>query len=114
MGRGDIAGKTGTTNKYKDALFVGFSPSIAVGVWVGCDEFSTLGPKETGARAALPIWMEFMQNALAGQEYETFDVPDTMVKIRINPNTGKPVPEHQTDDQTDGVVALFAKDNQPR
>ncbi len=111
-----IAGKTGTTNKYKDALFVGFSPAIAVGVWVGCDDFSTLGPKETGARAALPIWMEFMKNALAGQEYETFDVPDNMVKIKINPNTGKPVPNDQADDlaeDSSGVVALFAKDNQP-
>jgi penicillin-binding protein 1A len=116
-----IAGKTGTTNNYKDALFVGFSPAIAVGVWVGCDNFSTLGPKETGARAALPIWMEFIQNALAGQEYETFDLPDNMVRIRINPNTGKPVPKDQTDNQlagsakdSDGVLALFAKDNQPR
>jgi penicillin-binding protein 1A len=116
-----VAGKTGTTNKYKDALFVGFSPAIAVGAWVGCDDFSTLGQKETGARAALPIWMEFMQNALAGQAHETFDVPDNMLKIKINPNTGKPVPNHQADDQkyglanhSEGVVALFARDNTPR
>jgi penicillin-binding protein 1A len=111
-----IAGKTGTTNKYKDALFVGFSPAIAVGVWVGCDNFSTLGSKETGARAALPIWMEFMRNALAGQEYEYFDMPDNMLKIKIDPNTGKPIPDDQADglaDNSDGVVALFAKDNQP-
>ena len=107
-----IAGKTGTTNKYKDALFVGFSPTIATGVWVGCDDFSTLGPKETGARTALPIWMEFMENALANQEYEYFDVPDNMVKIKINPATGKPVPDDQTDD-SDGVVALFLKENLP-
>ncbi|MBC2713810.1 MAG: PBP1A family penicillin-binding protein [Desulfobacteraceae bacterium] len=111
-----IAGKTGTTNKYKDALFVGFSPTIAVGVWVGCDDFSTLGLKETGARAALPIWVEFMKNALKNQEYGYFDVPDNMVKLKINPTTGKPVPNGQTDDQTedsDGVVALFAKENSP-
>ena len=107
-----IAGKTGTTNDYKDALFIGFSPTVATGVWVGCDDFSTLGPKETGARAALPIWIEFMRNVLADQEYEYFDMPDNMVKIKINPNTGKPVPKHQTDN-SDGVVALFAKDNQP-
>ena len=56
-----IAGKTGTTNKYKDALFIGFSPSIAAGVWVGQDIGVTLGNLETGARAALPIWIEFMR-----------------------------------------------------
>jgi len=115
-----IAGKTGTTNKYKDALFVGFSPTTAVGVWVGCDDFSTLGPGETGARAALPLWMDFMKNALAEQEYEYFDVPDNMIKIKISPTTGRPVPNDQADvladdlaDDSDGVVALFAKKNLP-
>lgn len=114
--RHPVAGKTGTTNKYKDALFVGFSPTIATGVWVGCDDFSTLGPKETGARAALPIWVKFMKNALENQEYEYFDVPDNMVKIKINPTTGKPIPNDQTDDQTNdsgAVMALFAKENSP-
>jgi len=101
-----IAGKTGTTNNYKDALFIGFSPTIATGVWVGCDNFSTLGPNETGARAALPIWMEFMKNALKNQEHEYFDVPDDMVKIRINPNSGKPV-----SDNMDGVTAFFLREN---
>ena len=112
-----IAGKTGTTNDYKDALFIGFSPTMATGVWVGCDDFSTLGPKETGSRAALPIWMKFMKNVFKDQEYEYFDVPDNMVKLKINPTTGKPVPTHQTDDladNSDGVVALFTKANQPR
>ncbi len=107
-----VAGKTGTTNNYKDALFIGFSPTIATGVWVGCDDFSTLGAKETGARAALPIWIEFMKNALENQEYEYFDVPDNMIKIKISPTTGKPLPNDQTND-SDGVVALFAKENPP-
>lgn len=103
-----LAGKTGTTNKYKDALFVGFSPFIAVGVWVGCDDYTPLGAMETGARAALPIWMAFMEKALEHREYEYFDVPDNMVRIRIDPNTGRPV----TDD-SDGVAALFQKENTP-
>jgi penicillin-binding protein 1A len=59
-----VAGKTGTTNDFTDAWFVGFSPSITCGVWVGFDAKKTLGNKETGARAALPIWMDFMATAL--------------------------------------------------
>jgi penicillin-binding protein 1A len=61
------AGKTGTTQDYTDAWFVGFTPQITAGVWVGFDDKqNSLGKKETGARAALPIWTSFMQNALAG------------------------------------------------
>ena len=63
-----VAGKTGTTNDFTDAWFVGFSPSITCGVWIGYDEKKSLGAKETGAHAALPIWMEFMKVASAGKE----------------------------------------------
>ncbi len=63
-----LAGKTGTTNDFTDAWFVGFSPSLTCGVWIGYDEKKSLGEKETGARAALPIWMQFMNVALAGKE----------------------------------------------
>jgi membrane carboxypeptidase/penicillin-binding protein len=62
-----VAGKTGTTNDFTDAWFIGFSPSITCGVWVGFDEKKTLGNKETGAMAALPIWMDFMATALPRQ-----------------------------------------------
>ena len=62
-----VAGKTGTTNNFTDAWFVGFSPSITCGVWVGFDAKNTLGNKETGARAALPIWRDFMTMALPRQ-----------------------------------------------
>ena len=62
-----VAGKTGTTNDFTDAWFVGFSPSITCGVWVGFDEKKSLGNKETGAKAALPIWMNFMAKALPRQ-----------------------------------------------
>lgn len=60
-----LAGKTGTTNDFTDAWFVGFSPSITCGVWVGFDEKKTLGSKETGGQAALPIWIDFMRLAIA-------------------------------------------------
>jgi penicillin-binding protein 1A len=70
-----LAGKTGTTNDFTDAWFVGFSPSMTTGVWVGYDEKKTLGPKETGARAALPIWMDFMKVAIAGKDPGTFQPP---------------------------------------
>jgi len=75
-----LAGKTGTTNDFTDAWFVGFSPSITCGVWVGFDEKKTLGSKETGAQAALPIWVEFMKTAIADKKDEQFpgrpaDVP---------------------------------------
>jgi penicillin-binding protein 1A len=70
-----LAGKTGTTNDFTDAWFVGFSPSLTAGVWVGYDEKKSLGTKETGARAALPIWMEFMSAALAGKDPGQFQPP---------------------------------------
>jgi penicillin-binding protein 1A len=80
-----LGGKTGTTNDFTDAWFVGFSPSITCGVWVGYDEKKTLGNKETGAVAALPIWMDFMKVALKGKEAEQFaapppDVPNAVAK----------------------------------
>ena len=70
-----LAGKTGTTNDFTDAWFMGFSPSITCGIWVGYDEKKTLGNKETGAQAALPIWMDFMRVAIAGRKDEQF--PET-------------------------------------
>ncbi|HUK23437.1 MAG TPA: PBP1A family penicillin-binding protein [Terriglobales bacterium] len=70
-----LAGKTGTTNDFTDAWFIGFSPSTTCGVWVGYDEKKTLGDRETGARAALPIWMDFMKAALAGKDPGQFQPP---------------------------------------
>jgi len=67
-----LAGKTGTTNDFTDAWFVGFSPSLSAGVWIGYDEKKSLGPKETGALAALPIWIDFMKSALAGKDVGEF------------------------------------------
>ena len=70
-----VAGKTGTTNDFTDAWFVGFSPTMTCGAWVGYDEKKSLGAKETGARAALPIWMNFMTVAMAGKDPGYFQPP---------------------------------------
>ena len=70
-----VAGKTGTTNDFTDAWFVGFSPTMTCGVWVGYDEKKSLGAKETGAHAALPIWMNFMTAAMAGKDAGEFQAP---------------------------------------
>jgi penicillin-binding protein 1A len=67
-----LGGKTGTTSDFTDAWFLGFSPSVTCGVWVGFDSRESLGEKETGARAALPIWMTFMKVAIAGKPDEQF------------------------------------------
>ncbi len=67
-----LAGKTGTTNDFGDAWFIGFSPSIACGVWVGFDDHRSLGPREEGAKVALPIWLDFMSEALKDQPMEDF------------------------------------------
>ncbi len=67
-----LGGKTGTTSDFTDAWFMGFSPSVTCGVWVGYDSRQSLGEKETGARAALPIWMEIMKTAIAGKDDEQF------------------------------------------
>ncbi len=67
-----LGGKTGTTSDFTDAWFLGFSPSLTCGVWVGFDTRQSLGPGETGARAALPLWMDFMRAADAGRDDERF------------------------------------------
>jgi len=87
----ELAGKTGTTNKYRDALFVGFSPTLAAGVWVGRDDYAPLGPYETGGRAALPVWKQFMEKAIETQPLRYFDFPDELEQVRMDPDTGKRV-----------------------
>jgi len=82
-----LAGKTGTTNDFTDAWFVGFSPSLTCGVWIGYDEKKSLGEKETGGHAALPIWMEFMNVALAGKdpgEFQPTPSPGTAVARKVD------------------------------
>lgn len=86
----NLAGKTGTTNENKDAWFMGFSPDMVVGIYVGFDEPRTLGKIETGAQAALPIFYDFMSVALKNKPNLEFRVPKGIKFVRINPTTGKP------------------------
>lgn len=100
---GSFAGKTGTTDQFKDAVFVGFSPVVAAGIWVGQDRHVSLGPMETGARAALPIWIDFMKNSRYGPSVQYFDLPDGVVKKHMDPDTGEIVPP----DTPGAVEAVF-------
>ena len=102
---GSIAGKTGTTDSYRDALFIGFSPGLAVGVWVGQDAFETLGARETGAKAALPIWMAFMAKALPEQPFEYFPIPDEVSQVRMDPVSG----QISTTDTPQSITVLIRK-----
>ena len=85
-----LAGKTGTTNETKDAWFVGFSPDLVAGVYVGFDEPESLGRTETGAASALPIFYDFMKEALQDTPDTSFRIPAGIKLVRVNPQTGKP------------------------
>jgi len=112
-----VAGKTGTTNDYRDAWFVGYSPELAAGVWVGFDNMRPLGTKETGARAALPVWIEFMQQALqeisplesADTERRSFPVPQGIVTAVIDPLTGL-----LATSDTEKMIEFFKEGTVPR
>ncbi len=82
------AGKTGTTNNLHDAWFVGYTPRYVTGAWVGFDQERTLGAKETGSRAASPIWLYFMQEVLKDKPVRVFPVPDNVVFAKIDADTG--------------------------
>lgn len=84
-----IGGKTGTTNEQGDAWFVGYSPNLVTGVWVGFDSKIGLGRGETGGRAALPIWLEYMESALQNHPVLEFPVPEGIFFARVDATTGK-------------------------
>jgi len=84
----NLAGKTGTTDQNTDAWFIGYAPELAVGVWVGFDEPKTLGSRETGAQAALPIWRAFMEGVFAGETNADFEIPSTISFVSIDRETG--------------------------
>ncbi|WP_257266846.1 penicillin-binding transpeptidase domain-containing protein, partial [Endozoicomonas sp. ONNA2] len=108
--RQDIAGKTGTTNDSKDAWFVGFNPDILTAVWVGMDDFSTLGRLEYGANAALPIWIDYMHTALDGKpEYKTAQ-PEGMITLKISPETGNLA----LPGDPNAIFEIFLQENAPR
>ena len=104
-----IAGKTGTTNDYNDAWFIGFSPDLVTGVWVGKDQDESLGVNETGTRTAIPIWLNFMQEALKDVPVKSFPIPNDVTYVKINQKTG----EETSFDDPDGRFEVFLNDNLP-
>jgi len=84
-----VAGKTGTTNEARNAWFIGFTPDLVAGVWVGFDNNDPLGPAETGGRAAIPIWLDFMKTALEGAPVRDFVAPANVVFATVDPDSGK-------------------------
>jgi penicillin-binding protein 1A len=104
------AGKTGTTNNYIDAWFLGYTPKLLTGVWVGKDNVDPLGKNETGSRAAIPIWLDYMKNALAKTPIYNFPITTETILARINPDTGR-----LTDSEDPkGYMEIFLKDNLPK
>lgn len=110
LNRKDIGGKTGTTNDSKDAWFVGFNPEVLTSVWVGMDNYSTLGRWEYGANAALPIWLEFMTTALDGLPQQRLPQPEGIETVRIDPKTGLLAPQGEKD----AIFEIFRKENTPK
>jgi penicillin-binding protein 1A len=102
-----VAGKTGTTNDSFDAWFIGFTKNLVTGVWVGYDKYEIpLGKRETGGKAALPIWMAYIKKALEGRTEPDFYPPPGIVMKRMDPVTGAIL----SDEETGGIVAPFKKD----
>jgi penicillin-binding protein 1A len=104
-----VAGKTGTSSDYADAWFIGYTPSLLAAVWVGFDDKTSLGKNETGARAALPIWITFMDRALTNTPIEPFRVPSGVTLVRVNLESGLPV----SGDPKDSIWEAFEDGNIP-
>jgi penicillin-binding protein 1A len=85
-----VAGKTGTTDDTRDAWFMGFTPSLVAGVWIGFDQERSLGKQEVGGRAAAPIWLYFAEKGLQNTPVEVFPVPEGIVFLKVDPRTGAP------------------------
>ena len=109
LGRADIAGKTGTTNEAKDTWFNGFTQNLVATVWVGFDQERSLGEAEEGAKTALPIWMHYMREALKGVPQERRPMPDGLVTLRIQPDTGMLA----SGENPDAILETFMTDRLP-
>jgi penicillin-binding protein 1A len=109
LGRNDLAGKTGTTNDQRDAWFNGFHPSLVANVWVGFDSNDKLGRGEVGGRAALPAWIYFMETALADVPDAPLRMPEGIMQVRIDPQTGK----RAYPGQPDAIFEVFPADQVP-
>jgi penicillin-binding protein 1A len=110
LGRHDLAGKTGTTNDQRDAWFNGFNQELVAVAWVGFDQIKPLGSHETGSHAALPIWVDFMREALRGVPEKQMPRPDGLVNVKINATTG----EAATDTDTNTMFEVFRTENAPK
>jgi penicillin-binding protein 1A len=96
--RNDLAGKTGSTNDHRDAWFNGYNDALVASVWVGFDDFSSLGRSngvgEFGAQAALPMWIAYMRETLKGVPEKPFETPAGITTARIDPTTGQLAPSN--------------------
>lgn len=110
LNRFDIAGKTGTTNDQKDAWFSGFNRDVVTTVWVGFDKPETLGRREYGGTAALPIWIDYMRTALDQSTEEQRAQPDGIVTVKIDPETGK----RAVAGQVNSIFEIFKEENAPK
>jgi penicillin-binding protein 1A len=104
-----VAGKTGTTSEATDVWFVGFTPNLVAGVWVGYDVNRSLGPAETGSHMALPLWIHFMEKALADLPPDDFKIPENVVAIPVNLATGRPA----TADDRGSILEYFIRGTEP-
>jgi len=109
LGRTDLAGKTGTTNQSKDTWFNGFTQNLVGTVWVGFDQERSLGEAEEGARTALPIWIQFMREALKSVPEQKRPMPDGLVTLRISPDTGMLA----SGENPDAILETFMTDHLP-
>ncbi len=109
LNRADIAGKTGTTNDYRDAWFNGYTPALEATVWAGFDDNRSLGYGEEGAHVALPIWIHFMRYALQGVPQWQRPMPPGIVTLRISPKTGTLV----SDESPGGIPEVFMANHLP-
>jgi len=108
LGRSDIAGKTGTTNNQLDVWFAGYNPKEVAVAWMGYDRPKSLGKAETGGRAALPIWMHYMREALKHTPVMHYKIPTGIDKIKINPYSGT-----QVNDFEEGIYEYFYRESPP-
>ena len=109
LGRSDLSGKTGTTNERRDAWFSGFNADLVATVWVGFDEEQSLGAREEGSRTALPIWIDFVGDALKGMSERIPPKPSGLVTVRISPETGRVARA----DDGDAICETFRVDHVP-
>lgn len=105
-----VAGKTGTTNDLRDAWFMGYTPELLAGVWVGYDSDRTLGRKETGGRSAAPIWKSFMEAALEGEPVRDFPVPRDIVLVNIDKDSGA----RARPGQSGSMIEAFRRGTEPQ